>query len=252
MDATAILQQLDQECTTWANQHAHSCNLLASLLNITRQREQTLVQLQQQQQRQQQHSQANTNRSTNSSLVPITPSSTTKPDLVAVKSLQQLVHKQTLEIESVIQQLYDTISVFQRVVQAMVQLERQVESVIERIEPSTLLATIHSSPPSSSSSSSPSPLKKSYAFEPSLVETAEIAPLDVLDWVGRIRAMYAQELNLKQAQIHPGMTALERFESLADLQRSWGLQKRIDFGLEQEIVERIKAYRRVREFSSRT
>ncbi|KAF9335969.1 hypothetical protein BG006_010113 [Podila minutissima] len=185
-------------------------------------------------------------------IFPITPSSTTKPDLVAIKSLQQLVHKQTLEIESVIQQLYDTISVFQRVVQVMVQLERQVESAIERIEPSKLLATIHSSPPSSSSSSSPSSLKKSYAFEPSLVETAEIAPLDVLDWVGRIRAMYAQELYLKQAQIHPGMTALERFESLADLQHSWGLQKRIDFGLEQEIVERIKAYRRVREFSSRT
>lgn len=250
MDAIAILQQLDQECTTWANQHAQSCNLLASLLNITRQREQTLVQLQQQQQRQQQHSHSNTYRSTTSALVPITPSSTTKPDLVAVKSLQQLIHKQTLEIESVIQQLYDSITVFQRVVQAMVHLERQVESAIERIEPSKLLATIHSS--HSSSSSSPTSLKKSYASEPSLIETAEIAPLDVLDWVARIRAMYAQELNLKQAQIHPGMTALERFESLADLQRSWGLQKRIDFGLEQEIVERIKAYRRVREFSSRT
>ncbi|KAG0026585.1 hypothetical protein BGZ81_006245 [Podila clonocystis] len=255
MDAIAILQQLDQECTTWANQHAHSCNLLASLLNITRQREQTLVQLQQQQQRQQQHSHSNTHQSTTSALVPITRSSTTKPDLVAVKSLQQLIHKQTLEIESVIQQLYDTISVFQRVVLAMVQLERQVESAIERIEPSKLLTTIHSSNPSSSTSStssSPSRFKKSYASEPSLVETAEIAPLDVLDWVARIRAMYAQELNLKQTQIHPGMTALERFESLADLQRSWGLQKRIDFGLEQEIVERIKAYRRVREFSSRT
>ncbi|KAG0341176.1 hypothetical protein BG000_010007 [Podila horticola] len=245
MDAIAILQQLDQECTTWANQHAQSCNLLASLLNITRQREQTLVQLQQQQQRQQQHSHSNTYRSTTSALVPITPSSTTKPDLVAVKSLQQLIHKQTLEIESVIQQLYDSITVFQRVVQAMVHLERQVESAIERIEPSKLLATIHSS--HSSSSSSPTSLKKSYASEPSLIETAEIAPLDVLDWVARIRAMYAQELNLKHAQIHPGMTALERFESLADLQRSWGLQKRIDFGLEQEIVERIKAYRRVRD-----
>lgn len=251
MDAIAILQQLDQECNTWANQHAHSCNLLASLLNITRQREQTLVQLQQQQQ-QEQHSHSNTQQPI-SSLVSITPSSTIKPTLVAVKSLQQLIHKQTLEIESVIQQLYDTVAVFQRVVQAMVQLERQVETAIERIEPSKLLATIHASPPSSSPSlSSSSTPKKSYASEPSLVETAEIAPLDVLDWVARIRSMYAQELNLKQAQIHPGMTALERFESLADLQRSWGLQKQIDFGLEQEIVERIKAYRRVREFSSRT
>ncbi|KAF9128571.1 hypothetical protein BGW39_004958 [Mortierella sp. 14UC] len=57
--------------------------------------------------------------------------------------------------------------------------------------------------------------------------------------------MYAQELSLKEAQIHPGMVALERFESLQELQRSWGLQRRIDFGLEQEIVERIKAYKRV-------
>ncbi|KAF9214476.1 hypothetical protein BGZ59_003617 [Podila verticillata] len=207
-----------------------------------------MIQLQQQQQQEQQRSVSNTQPA--SSLVPLTPSSTSKPALVAVKSLLQLIHKQTLEIESVVQQLYDTVAVFQRVVQAMVQLERQVEAAIERIEPSKLLATIHASPPSSSSSLSPSSTpKKSYAFEPSLVETAEIAPLDVLDWVARIRAMYTQELNLKQAQIHPGMTALERFESLADLQRSWGLQKQIDFGLEQEIVERIKAYRRVRSLS---
>src|ERR1700744_3735550 len=109
MDAIAILQQLDQECNTWANQHAHSCNLLASLINITRQREQTLVQLQQQQQQEQQHSVSNTQPA--SSLVPITPSSTSKPALVAVKSLLQLIHKQTLEIESVVQQLYDTVAV---------------------------------------------------------------------------------------------------------------------------------------------
>lgn len=64
--------------------------------------------------------------------------------------------------------------------------------------------------------------------------------------------MYGHELSLKESQIHPGMMALERFESLQELQRSWGLQRWIDFGLENEIMERVKAYKRVRTFSSRT
>ncbi|KAG9066508.1 hypothetical protein KI688_001736 [Linnemannia hyalina] len=196
---------------------------------------------------------------------------TSKAPLLASRSLQLLVHKQTLEIESVLNQLYDTLDTFKKTVQAMVALERQIESTIQRIDTSKLLETIHLPSSSSSSlslSSSPQTSQQSsstaaaitppkgstrakFSSGPSLLETAEISPLEVLDWVSRIRAMYGQELSLKESQIHPGMVALERFESLQDLQRSWGLQRRIDFGLEQEIVERIKAYKRVREFSSR-
>ncbi|KAF8932428.1 hypothetical protein BGZ58_007057 [Dissophora ornata] len=206
MDTIAILQQLDQECTSWANQHAHSCNLLASLINITRQREQTLVQWQEQQQQLKRHSSAHNNNKSKA--------------LLASSTLQLLIHQQTLEAESVIRQLYDTIQAFRKALQGMITLE-------------------------------PSAVSPKFASEPTLIDTAEISPLEVLDWVSRIRAMYAEELNVKQAQIHPSMTAQDRFETLVDLQRNWGLQKRIDFGLEQEIVERVKTYRRVREFSSR-
>ncbi|KAF9948714.1 hypothetical protein BGZ70_002084 [Mortierella alpina] len=256
MDTISALQQLDQECTAWANHHAHSCNLIASLLNITRQREQTLHQWQQQQQAEK--SLTSTHSRSSSTLLPAT-------------SLQLLVHKQSLEVESVIGQLYDTINVFKKVVQGLVALERQVETTLQRMEISTLLDTTHmraqhppigesSMEPQSASSSASVPAKSLSTTAASsdpysdfrLINTAEISPLEVLDWVGRIRAMYAQELNLKQSQIHPAMTALDRFETLADLQKNWGLQTRIDFGLEQEIVERIKAYRRVREFASRT
>ncbi|KAF9983185.1 hypothetical protein BGZ75_005338 [Mortierella antarctica] len=249
MDTIAALQQLDQECIAWANHHAHSCNLIASLLNITRQREQTLHQWQLQQQPERALS--------SSTLLPST-------------SLQLLVHKQSLEVESVIGQLYDTL-IFKTVVQGLVALERQVETTLQRMDIGTLLDTAHSRAQHSSipdslaepqhdstCASIPSkPLSTTAAASDPysnfrLTDTAEISPLEVLDWVGRIRAMYAQELNLKQSQIHPAMTALDRFETLADLQKNWGLQTRIDFGLEQEIVERIKAYRRVREFASRT
>ncbi|KAF9567092.1 hypothetical protein EC968_003498 [Mortierella alpina] len=249
MDPIAALQQLDQECIAWANHHAHSCNLIASLLNITRQREQTLHQWQQQQQAEK--SCSSTHRQTSTTLLPSA-------------SLQLLVHKQSLEVESVIAQLYDTINVFKNVVQGLVTLERQVETALQQMDISTLLDTTHTqarqqpslseslaeSQPASSRTSIPAkPLSTTAASsdpDPSfrLVDTAEISPLEVLDWVGRVRAMYAQELNLKQAQIHPAMTALDRFETLADLQKTWGLQTKIDFGLEQEIVERIKAYRR--------
>ncbi|KAF9946189.1 hypothetical protein BGZ72_000553 [Mortierella alpina] len=256
MDTIAALQQLDQECISWANHHAHSCNLIASLLNITRQREQTLHQWQQQQQ---------SGRSINST------QGKSSSTLLPSASLQLLVHKQTLEVESVIGQLYDTINVFKKVVQGLVSLERQVEAAIQRMDISTLLDTastraqrpslseslVEPQQPSTSTSIPSRPLSTTpTSSDPYsnflLIDTAEISPLEVLDWVGRIRAMYAQELNLKQSQIHPAMTALDRFETLADLQKNWGLQTRIDFGLEQEIVERIKAYRRVREFASRT
>ncbi|KAI8602587.1 hypothetical protein EDD21DRAFT_371460 [Dissophora ornata] len=264
MDTIAILQQLDQECTSWANQHAHSCNLLASLINITRQREQTLVQWQQQEQQQQlkRHSSAHNNNKSKA--------------LLASSTLQLLIHQQTLEAESVIRQLYDTIQAFRKALQGMITLERQVEAAIRRMDISKLLDTtshLTTSNPSTSSithtapagliqsslspssppflSSSASAVSPKFASEPTLIDTAEISPLEVLDWVSRIRAMYAEELNVKQAQIHPSMTAQDRFETLVDLQRNWGLQKRIDFGLEQEIVERVKTYRRVREFSSR-
>jgi hypothetical protein len=213
MDALATLQQLEQEFSSWARQHAHSCNLLASLINITRQRDQTLTQWQQQQQQDQ------------------TRQPTQRTTLLASSSLQLLIHKQTLEIEAVIQQLYETIEVFKKVVRAMTTLEKQVETAIQRIDLSKLLKTVSS---------------------PTLLDTAEISPLEALDWVSRVRYMYAQELSLKQSQIHPSMTSLNRFESLVDLQRTWGLQKQIDFGLEQEIEERIKTYQRVRELSSRT
>ncbi|KAF8940784.1 hypothetical protein BGZ47_007606 [Haplosporangium gracile] len=261
MDTIAPLLQLDQQCSTWANHHSHSCNLIASLLNITRQREQTLTQLEQQS--------TSSSSSTTTTTPTVLSTGTSKAPLLASRSLQLLVHKQTLEIESVLKQLYDTLDTFKKTVQVMVALERQVESSIQRIDTSKLLETIHLSS-SSSSSFSPSPqtpqnssstataaLKgsaktKKFSSGPSLLETAEISPLEVLDWVSRIRAMYGQELSLKESQIHPRMVALERFESLQELQRSWGLQRRIDFGLEQEIVERIKAYKRVREFSSRS
>ncbi|KAF9089547.1 hypothetical protein BGX29_011996 [Mortierella sp. GBA35] len=254
MDTIAPLLQLDQQCSTWANHHSHSCNLIASLLNITRQREQTLAQLDQQQ-----HV-ISTNNNSNSSNNGL---------LLASRSLQLLIHKQTLEIESVLKQLYDTLDTFKKTVQAMAALERQVESAIQRIDTSKLLETIHLPPPGSSNDSrqiqSPSPSSSTsspsttkggartmFSSGPSLLEIAEISPLEVLDWVSRVRSMYGQELSLKETQIHPGMVALDRFESLQELQRTWGLQRRIDFGLEQEIIERIKAYKRVREFSSRT
>ncbi|KAK3830071.1 MAG: hypothetical protein JOS17DRAFT_746889 [Linnemannia elongata] len=265
MDTIAPLLQLDQQCSTWANHHSHSCHLIASLLNITRQREQTLTQLDQQ----------STPSSSSSSSLPLASTRTSKVPLLASRSLQLLVHKQTLEIESVFNQLYDALDTFKKTVQAMVALERQIESTILRIDTSKLLETIHLPTSSSSSLSLSAQLQKisqqpsstatfaatasprgltraKFSSGPSLFETAEISPLEVLDWVSRVRAMYSQELSLKESQIHPGMVALERFESLQELQRSWGLQRRIDFGLEQEIVERIKAYKRVREFSSRT
>ncbi|GJJ72582.1 hypothetical protein EMPS_04940 [Entomortierella parvispora] len=235
MDPIATLQQLDDECTAWSNQHAHSCNLLASLLNITRQREQTLAQWQTQTTKQERASSASSSSSVSSLLAP--------------SSLQLLIHKQSLEIESVLQQLYETIQVFQRVVQAMITLERQTEASIQRIAVPTLSRT--SSASSSPALPTPERPPQPVAYS-SLIDTAEISPLEVLDWVARIRAMYAQELYVKQSQIHPSMTGLDRFETLAELQRNWGLQKRLDFGLEQEIVERIKVYRRVREFSTRT
>ncbi|KAF9399148.1 hypothetical protein BGX21_006735 [Mortierella sp. AD011] len=244
MDSIATLQQLDQECNTWANQHAHSCNLLASLVNITRQREQTLIQWQQQQLSPSQN-------------IGMSSSNSKGKSLLSPSTLQLLIHKQTLEIESVINQLYDTIQVFKKVLQAMAALERQVEAAIQRMDTSKLLNTVNFSaaPASSTSSLSEQNLipadtaagrpSNSPSIQPStatLMDTAEISPLDVLDWVSRIRAMYAHELNVKQTQIHPSMTSLDR---------SWGLQKRIDFALEQEIIERIKTYRRVRELASR-
>ncbi|KAF9996263.1 hypothetical protein BGZ79_009992 [Entomortierella chlamydospora] len=195
------------------------------------------------------------------------PSSNNKgKSLLSSSTLQLLIHKQTLEIESVINQLYDTIQVFKKVLQAMAALERQVEAAIQRMDTSKLLNTVNfSAAPSSSTSSlsgqnlipadaaagrsSNSPSIQ--LFTATLMDTAEISPLEVLDWVSRIRTMYAHELNVKQAQIHPSMTSLDRYDSLVDLQRNWGLQKRIDFALEQEIVERIKTYRRVRELASR-
>ncbi|KAF9193494.1 hypothetical protein BGZ50_007424 [Haplosporangium sp. Z 11] len=266
MDSIATLQQLDQECTTWANQHAHSCNLLASLLNITRQREQTLAQFQKQQEEehhQRKPSVGNSNYNAKS--------------LLASNSLRLLIHKQTLEIEAVINQLYDTINVFKKVVQTMNTLERQVEVAIQRMDTAKVLGSISqrsilsssssvampsaSAPIASASTSTRISISQSsslttnaskVAYTPSLLDIAEISPLEILDWVSRVRSMYAQELSLKQLQIHPGMTALDRFDSLADLQKQWGLQKRIDFGLEQEIVERMKAYRRVREYATRT
>jgi len=247
MDPIATLQQLDDECITWSNQHAHSCNLLASLLNITRQREQTLAQWQAQTTKQERASSVSSSSSSSAS------------SLLAPSSLQLLIHKQSLEIEAVLQQLYETIQVFQRVVLAMITLERQIEASIQRIDLSQLSSRSTSAPTSSRASStpsSPSPSKTESHQQPiafsSLIDTADIPPLQVLDWVARIRAMYAQELYVKQSQIHPSMTGLDRFETLAELQRNWGLQKRLDFGLEQEIVERIKVYRRVREFSTRT
>ncbi|KAG0258041.1 hypothetical protein BG011_003578 [Mortierella polycephala] len=248
MDSIATLQQLDQECTTWANQHAHSCNLLASLLNITRQREQTLAQFQKQQE--EQHHQRKLSAGN---------SNYNAKSLLASNSLQLLIHKQTLEIESVINQLYDTINVFERVVKAMNKLEQQVEVALQRMDTSKILGSkcqrsILSSP-SSAARMPQSPTVTAIpkvTNTPSLLDIAEISPLEVLDWVSRIRSMYAQELSLKQLQIHPGMTALDRFDSLADLQKQWGLQRRIDFGLEQDIIERMKAYRRVREYATRT
>ncbi|KAK5815543.1 hypothetical protein F5H01DRAFT_346029 [Linnemannia elongata] len=264
MDTIAPLLQLDQQCSTWANHHSHSCNLIASLLNITRQREQTLAQLDQQ----------STPSSISSSSLSSASTGTSKAPLLASRSLQLLIHKQTLEIESVLNQLYDALNTFKKTVQAMAALERQIEVTIQRIDTSKLLENIHlpfasssplslspspqtsqplSSTASAAATASPKGITRAkFSSGPSQLETAEISPLEVLDWVSRVRAMYGQELSLKESQIHPGMVSLERFESLQELQRSWGLQRRIDFGLEQEIVERIKAYKRVREFSSRT
>ncbi|KAF9580139.1 hypothetical protein BGW38_003334 [Lunasporangiospora selenospora] len=225
MDALATLQQLDDECTTWSNHHAHSCNLLASLLNIARQRNQTLIQLQLQSKKSSSPVSTTTATATHGSPAP--------KALLASSTLQALIHKQTLEIESVITQLLDSIQTFERVVLAMTTLERQVEAALQKVDPSTFLSAREDA-------------------SSRLLDTAEISPLDLLDWVSRTRAMYARELLLKRTQVNPMTltTALDHFDTLAKLQKSWGLQYHIDFGLEQEMVERIKTYRRVREFST--
>ncbi|KAF9919182.1 hypothetical protein BX616_000035 [Lobosporangium transversale] len=241
MDVIPLLLQLDKECTVWAQQHAHSCNLFASLVNINRQREQTFIQWQTQQKQKQKQKQH---------IICSVSSSSKEKAFLASPSLQLLIHKQTLEIEAVITQLYEAIQAFRNVVQAMIKLEQQMEAAVQTMDTEKLLSSVNYIDSAIMSTTAVTSNNR-YASMPSLMDTVEISPLETLDWVSRVRAMYAQELSVKQSQIHPSMTFPDQSGDLIDLQRDWGLQERIDFGLEQEIMERIKTYRRVREFSSR-
>ncbi|KAF9970659.1 hypothetical protein BGZ73_006615 [Actinomortierella ambigua] len=223
MDATAvaILRQLDDQSTTWSNHHAASCTLLASLLNILRQREYTQSQL------------------TNTTIT--TTSHASKHALpFGPRSLELLVHKQSLEMESVVEQLLATLKALQQVLDRMTSLEQQAEALVRR-QTSTKTTTTTSTTDSTSE-------------KDALYATARITPLQALEWTHRIRDMYHAEYHIKRAQLTQDALsqAMERYESLEQLYRQWSLQRHLDFGLEQEIKERLDTAKRIQDYANLT
>ncbi|KAF9162504.1 hypothetical protein DFQ26_003467 [Actinomortierella ambigua] len=87
-----------------------------------------------------------------------------------------------------------------------------------------------------------------------LCATAAITPIQTLEWTHRIRDMYHAEYQIKRAQLTQDALAqaMERYESLEQLYRQWSLQRRIEFGLEQEIKERLDTAKRIQDYANLT
>ncbi|KAG0229104.1 hypothetical protein BGW41_003184 [Actinomortierella wolfii] len=216
--AASILHQLDDQCRTWSNYHASSCTLLASLLNITRQQEYTQKQLTD-------HS-SHPSSLHNKNALPFGP-----------QTLELLIHKQSLEVESVIQQLLSFLKTMQQIVDQMTSLEQQAEALVRRWQ-----------------TKKDEPLEKSSSAQSekdALCATAMITPLQALEWTHQVRDMYHAEYQVKRAQLSQDSLsqALGRYESLEQLYRNWNLQRRIDFGLEQEIKERLDTFKRIHDYA---
>ncbi|KAG0231182.1 hypothetical protein BGW42_000414 [Actinomortierella wolfii] len=81
-----------------------------------------------------------------------------------------------------------------------------------------------------------------------------ITPLQALEWTHQVRDMYHAEYQVKRAQLSQDSLsqALGRYESLEQLYRNWNLQRRIDFGLEQEIKERLDTFKRIHDYANLT
>lgn len=86
---------------------------------------------------------------------------------------------------------------------------------------------------------------------PSLVSVAAIDPTEAHTFVSQIARMYAKELIYKQALLDtlPSATAAAAasVQALEEIGRRWAGQPNVDFGTEEDMCDRLKVYKRVKE-----
>ncbi|RUS18852.1 hypothetical protein BC937DRAFT_88261 [Endogone sp. FLAS-F59071] len=99
-------------------------------------------------------------------------------------------------------------------------------------------------PPPSNQSPAPRP-------QSTLVAVAAIDPTEAHTFVSQITRMYGKELVYKQALLDtlPSATAAAAasVQALEEIGRRWAGQPNVDFGTEEEMSDRLKVYKRVKE-----
>lgn len=203
------LTRCDSLCRQWASLQKTSIALLSSIINIATQRHHTQITG---------HSLAN--RPTDDAL----------SQLLSDGNLERLLYKQTRALEHSLRQLHACIPRFRALTGDM---DRLLSESTKHLS-----YTLANPPPPSNQ-------------PPSLVSVAAIDPTEAHTFVSQIARMYAKELIYKQALLDtlPSATAAAAasVQALEEIGRRWAGQPNVDFGAEEDMCDRLKVYKRVKE-----
>ncbi|CAG8440982.1 15062_t:CDS:1 [Funneliformis caledonium] len=273
------LIRIDHLCKDWCSKHSRSCAYFSSLLNILTQRKDTSNFL---------FSSNNANSSKNLSCTNFIPSSSHKnlPFALQPQSLSLLIYKQSHEIEEILTAIHSTLEEFEEIINLMNGILNQSNKLVNPNQVFLSTNTSSSSPESpkntNSISSTPpttptksskkkkskqSP-KKSKSTPPkkqiiNLFDNFD-NPVDIADipiitsnyYIVRIVEMYEKELCYKKNLIFGGCLKIDHndeengINNIKLISERWAVQPYLLFEVEEEIFDRIKIWKRVKEFEA--
>ncbi|RUS18480.1 hypothetical protein BC938DRAFT_475962 [Jimgerdemannia flammicorona] len=146
--------------------------------------------------------------------------------LLSNGNLDRLLYKQTRAMEESIRQLHACMPKFRALV---VDLDRLLAESTKHL---------------SYTLTNPSSIDKPSA---TIVTVAAIDPADAHAFVSQIACMYARELAYKQTLLETLPAATTSVQTLEELGRRWTQQPNVDFEVEEEMSERVKLYKKIKE-----
>nr|CAG8539566.1 11133_t:CDS:2 [Entrophospora candida] len=272
-----LLVRIDELCKDWSSSHKRSCMLFSSLVNILAQRQETLDQLKKSNNYSLPPPKKNikilnndNNSSSNSNSSNVTDSMIFQHEI-----LTSIIYKQSCEIENLLCKLHHILNnEFEEILKSMQTIQLQIEKIFSSLfyGSSSEGAKLFKQKKSQKSNQNKKPIstKKSKPKSNNLNPMSNNNDNDVNDvadislslshyYINSIVDIYEQEMVYKRAIILGGALKLEESdEDVGDLVGSikkvverWSVQQFLRFEIEEEMVDRIKLWKKVKEYDKR-
>ncbi|CAI2163124.1 15363_t:CDS:2 [Funneliformis geosporum] len=235
------LVRIDHLCKDWCSKHSRSCAYFSSLLNILTQRKDTSNFL---------FSSNNDNPSKNFSCTNLIPFSSHKnlPFALQSQPLTLLIYKQSHEIEEILTTIHSILDEFEEIINLMKGILNQSNKLVNPSQKSKQSPKKPKSTP---------PKKQIINLFDNFENPGDIADIPIITsnyYIVRIVEMYEKELCYKKNLIFGGCFKIdhndEGINNVKLISERWAVQPYLLFEVEEEIFDRIKIWKRVKEFEA--